>query len=84
MTNFAVSQAPPSIEWLANAFHQVNAVVRVPQRQVIEDWLANELDVVLMDQPGAVATNSDLVRVRNCMLVPFRYVRLLLQRPLTP
>jgi hypothetical protein len=61
-------QAPPSIEWPANAFHQVNVAVRVPQRQAIEDWLANEPDAALMDQPDVVAANSDLVRVRNCML----------------
>jgi hypothetical protein len=64
-------QAPLSIEWPANAFHQVSAAVRVPHRQAIEDWLANEPDAALMDPPDALVANTDLVRVRNCMLVPF-------------
>lgn len=77
-------QAPPSVEWPANAFHQVNAAVCVPQHQVIEDWLVTNPDTPLMDPPDAVGVGMELVRVRNCMLVPYHYVRLLLQRPLMP
>jgi hypothetical protein len=46
-------QVPPSIEWPTNAFHQVNAAVRVPQRQIIEEWLVAEPDLPLMDPPDA-------------------------------
>ena len=77
-------QAPPSIEWPANAFHQVNAAVRIPTRPVLEDWLVANPDTPLVDPPDALGLDTEIVRVRNCMLVPFRYVHLLLQRPLTP
>jgi hypothetical protein len=77
-------QAPPSIEWPANAFHQVNAAVRVPMRLSLEDWLAANPDTPLMHPPDALGFETEIVRVWNCMLVPFCYVRLLLQHPLTP
>jgi hypothetical protein len=80
----AHGQVPPSVEWPANAFHQVNAAVRVPQRPAIEDWLAANPDADLMDPPDGGAADTELVRVRNCMLVPYRYVRLLFQHSMSP
>jgi hypothetical protein len=62
----------------------VNAAVRVPTRPALEDWLAANPDTPLVDPPDVLGLDTEVVRVRNCMLVPFRYVRLLLQQPLTP
>jgi hypothetical protein len=78
------NQAPPSIEWPANAFHQVAASVRVLQREVLDQHLAAGPELELLGPFGNEDAGTDVVRVRQAMLVPFRYVRILLQRPLTP
>lgn len=58
--------------------------MRVFQHQVIEDWLVNKPDAPLMEPLDALGAGTELVRIRNRMLVPFHYVWLLLQRPLMP
>jgi hypothetical protein len=78
------NQAPPSIEWPANAFHQVAASVRVLQREVLDQHLATGPDLDLLGPFGKEDAGTDVIRVRQVMLVPFRYVRILLERPLTP
>jgi hypothetical protein len=78
------SQAPPSIEWPLTAFHQVAASVRVPQREVLDQLLAAGPELELLGPFGNEDAGTDVVRVRQAMLVPFRYVRLFLQHPLTP
>ena len=60
-------QAPPSIEWPANAFHQVNAAVRIPTRLALDDWLVANPHMLLMDPPGALGLDMEVVRIRNCM-----------------
>jgi hypothetical protein len=77
-------QAPPSVEWPVTAFHQVVMSIRVPQREVIDQMLAAEPELTLLGPFGNDDAGTEVVRVRQAMLVPFRYVRLLLQRPLTP
>jgi hypothetical protein len=59
-------------------------MVWVPTRPVLDDWLVANPDTLLMDPPDAVGFDTEIVRVRNCILVPFHYKRLLLQCPLTP
>jgi hypothetical protein len=78
------NQAPPSIEWPANAFHQVGVSIRVPQREILDQALAADPTVELLGPFGNEDAGTDVIRVRQVMLVPFRYVRILLQRPLTP
>jgi hypothetical protein len=78
------NQAPPSIEWPVTAFHQVAASVRVPQREFLDQQLAAGPELELLGPFGNEDAGTDVVRVRQAMLVPFRYVRLFLQRPLTP
>jgi hypothetical protein len=78
------SQAPPSIEWPVTAFHQVGVSVRVPQREFLDQLLAADPAIALLGPFGNEDAGTDVVRVRQAMLVPFRYVRLLLERPLTP
>jgi hypothetical protein len=78
------NQAPPSIEWPVTAFHQVAASVRVPQREVLGQLLAAGPELELLGPFGNEDAGTDVIRVRQAMLVPFRYVRLFLQRPLTP
>jgi hypothetical protein len=78
-------QAPPSIEWPVTAFHQVGMSIRVPQRELIDQMLAAEPEITLLGPFGNDDAGTEVVRVRQAMLVvPFRYVRLFLQRPLTP
>jgi hypothetical protein len=77
------NQAPPSIEWPANALHQVGVSVRVPQREILDQALAADPAVELLGPFGNEDAGTDVIRVRQAMLVPFRYVRILLQRPLT-
>jgi hypothetical protein len=78
------NQALPSIEWPANAFHQVRVSVRVPQREILDQALAANPTGELLGPFGNEDAGTDVIRVRQAMLVPFRYVRILLQRPLTP
>jgi hypothetical protein len=77
-------QAPPSVEWPVTAFHQVGVSIRVPQREVLDQLLANEPAGELVGPFGNEDAGTDVIRVRQAMLVPFRYVRLFLERPLTP
>jgi hypothetical protein len=78
------NQAPPSIEWPANAFHQVGVSIRVPQREVLDQLPVAEPESELLGPFGNEDAGTDVIRVRQAILVPFRYVRILLQRPLTP
>jgi hypothetical protein len=66
------------------AFHQVGVLVRVPQREVLDQLLAADPELALLGPFGNEDARTDVVHVRQAMLIPFRYVRLLLQRPLTP
>jgi hypothetical protein len=77
-------QAPPSVEWPATAFHQVGVSIRVPQRAILDQLIAAQPESELFGPFGNDDAGTDVVRVRQAMLVPFRYVRILLQRPLTP
>jgi hypothetical protein len=78
------NQASPSIEWPVTAFHQVGVLVRVPRREVLDQLLAADPELALLGPFGNEDAGTDVVRVRQAMLIPFRYVRLLLQCPLTP
>lgn len=77
-------QAPPSVEWPANAFHQAGAPIRVPTRAAIDQALAADPTFALFDPPDPADAGTEIVRVRQTMLVPFHYVRLLLAHPLSP
>jgi hypothetical protein len=65
------------------AFHQVGVLVHVPQCKVL-DHLAVDPELALLGPFGNEDAGMDIVRVRQAMLIPFQYVRLLLQCPLTP
>jgi hypothetical protein len=78
-------QAPPSVEWPGNAFHQAGgATIRVPTRETLDQMLAADQAVNLVGPFGNDDAGTEVIRVRHTILVPFRYVRLLLQTPLTP
>jgi hypothetical protein len=77
-------QAPPSIEWPVTAFHQVGVLIRVPQREILDQLLAAEPERELVGPFGNDDAGTEVIRVCQEMLVPFCYVRLLMQRPLTP
>ena len=77
-------QAPPVVQWPANAFHQASAPARVPSRAVIDNAFATDPNVQMFDPLGAADPDAEVVRVRRVILVPFRCVRILLAGPLTP
>jgi hypothetical protein len=56
----------------------------VPQRKILDQALAAEPAAELLGPFGNEDTGTDVIRVCQAMLVPFCYVRILLQRPLTP
>jgi hypothetical protein len=78
-------QAPATVEWPANAFHQAGDVtIRVPTREVIDQMLGADPGIRLLGPFGNDDAGTEVIRVRYAMLLPFRYVRILLRRPLTP
>jgi hypothetical protein len=77
-------QSPPSVEWPANAFYQVGVLVRVSLREVIDQTLAGDPELKLLGPHENDEAGTEVIRVRQSMLVPFRYVRLLLPGSLTP
>jgi hypothetical protein len=79
-------QAPATVEWPANAFHQAGGfMIHVPTREVIDQTFGADLAVNLLGPFGNDDAGTEvLVRVRYAMLLPFCYMRLLLRRPLTP
>jgi hypothetical protein len=54
-----------------------------PPDAVLDQLLAADPALSLVGPFGNEDAGTDVVRVRQAMLVPFRYVRLLLERPLT-
>ena len=68
----------------ADAFHQAGAAIRVPQRQVIDQAFAADPNAMLFEPPDPADVDTDVVRVRRVMLLPFCYVRLLLAGSLSP
>jgi hypothetical protein len=79
-------QMPATVKWPANAFHQAGGVtIRVPTREVIDQMLGADPEVRLLGPFGNDDAGTEIIRVRRyAMLLPFRYVRLLLRGPLTP
>jgi hypothetical protein len=78
-------QMPATVEWPANAFHQAGGVtIRVPTREVIDQMLGADPGIRLLGPFGNDDAGTEVIRVRYAMLLPFRYVRILLPRPLTP
>jgi hypothetical protein len=77
-------QSPPSIEWPANAFYQVGVSVRVCERAIIDQAFAGNPETQLLGPHDNDEAGTEVIRVRQAMLVPFRYVRILLPGPLTP
>jgi hypothetical protein len=78
-------QAPPSVEWPANAFHQAGGVtIQVPTRETLDQMLGGDPTLNLVGPFGNDDAGTEVLRVRHTILVPFCYVRLLLQTPLTP
>jgi hypothetical protein len=60
------------------------ASVCVPQRKVLNQLLAAGPELELLGPFGNNDAGTDVIRVCQVMLVPFCYVQLFLQRPLTP
>lgn len=73
-----------SVRWPDQAFYQVNALIRVPNAATIAQAFAENPDTEMLGPYAEADQGTELARVRQCMLVPFRYVRLLLETPLTP
>ena len=73
-----------SVRWPEQAFHQVNAIIRVPNAATIAQALAGDPAAEMLGPYAELDAGTELVRVRQSILVPFHYVHLLLETPLTP
>ena len=71
-----LGQSPQTVEWPDDAFHQCPGPVRIIDQAGMDQALAANPAAELVGPFAANTAGTRNIRTRMCMLVPFKYIRL--------